>query len=81
MLLGVCPFFFSGKPGLTLGDSSYRATTCTSAAADAHILIDNELSAIIGNRTYRAGSCACTASDASITNYICHGSIPPSEMM
>ena len=60
------------ESGLTLGDCSYRTSTYTSAAADAHILINNELTAIIGNCAYRASTGTSTATDACITNYICH---------
>lgn len=71
------PHFVFPVCRLTLGDCSYRASTCASAAADASILVDNECSAIVRDSAYRAGSCTRTTADACITDNICHSVFPP----
>lgn len=66
------------SPGSALGDRSYGASTCAGAAADAHILINCELSAIVRNSAHRASTSTSTTANACITNYICHSVFPPS---
>ena len=62
---------------LFLSRCSYRASICTSAAADAFISVDNVLAVAFGNARGGAAVCTSATADALIGNLVCHLEIPP----
>ena len=49
-----------------------RANTCTSAAIETFVSVDNVLAVLFGNSFYGTFGSAGTAADAVVGNFVCH---------
>ena len=63
--------------GLLLLRCADRTCICACAALETCICVDDVLAVTLRDCADRTCVCTCTALDASITDYVCHGLLPP----